>query len=78
MSQDKTKHNGRAPQGAMMTPKDAARYLSLEVSTLKARRRSGTGPKFYRYSSRCVRYRRQDLDAWIELQAADQEASEDE
>ena len=54
-----------------MTPVDAARYLSLEVSTLKKRRRLGTGPKFYRFSSRCVRYLREDLDEWIDDHAVD-------
>ena len=56
----------------MMTPRDAAAYLGVEASTLKARRSKGTGPKYYRYSSRCIRYKRADLDDWIEAQAAEE------
>ena len=86
MPKGRTGRQHRTPPGstggvnqmnAMMTPGDAAKYLRLEISTLKARRRKGTGPKFYRYSSRCIRYRREDLDAWIELQAADDQEVND-
>ena len=49
----------------MMTPRDAARYMGVDFNTVKRWRRTGEGPPFYRYSSRCVRYKRAELDAWI-------------
>tara|TARA_R100000808_G_scaffold17177_2_gene38155 strand:- start:177 stop:389 length:213 start_codon:yes stop_codon:yes gene_type:complete len=54
----------------MMASRDAASYLGVTHNTLKTWRRTGEGPVFYRYSSRCIRYRRADLDAWIESQSA--------
>lgn len=56
----------------MITTKDAARYLGVKASALIAWRHRGTGPKFHRYSSRCIRYKRADLDDWIEAQAAEE------
>lgn len=44
---------------------EAAAYLGREPSTLRWWRSKGLGPKFSgRYSG--VRYRRSDLDAWID------------
>ena len=42
----------------------AARALGLEPRTLQEWRRRGGGPPFVRISSRCVRYRLVDLEAW--------------
>ena len=61
-----------------MTTAEAADYLRIKRDTLKVWRHRGTGPQFYKPSAGLVRYRRQDLDAWIELQAADQGANDDE
>jgi len=58
-------HHRHKNQLYMMTTRDAAAYLRLKVSTIKGWRRTGEGPPFYRYSSRCVRYKRAELDAWI-------------
>lgn len=49
-----------------MTVKEAAAYLGLSPATLDTWRSTRTdGPPFLRYSARCVRYRRADLDAWM-------------
>jgi len=43
----------------------AATYLGIKEKTLGAWRARGYGPKFFRYSGRCVRYKKADLDAWL-------------
>ena len=48
-----------------LTPRDAARYLSSSQSTLAKMRCAGAGPCFTRIG-RAVRYRRSDLDKWME------------
>jgi len=54
------------PSPIMTTP-EAANYLRLAVRTLEDLRLRGTGPKFARLGNgRAVRYRREDLDAWVE------------
>ena len=44
----------------------AAELISVNPRTLQQWRLRGTGPKFVRISSRCVRYRYRDLMAWAE------------
>lgn len=48
----------------MATP-EAADYLGLKKSTLEALRVRGNGPKYAKLGNR-VRYRRVDLDSWLE------------
>jgi Helix-turn-helix domain len=43
----------------------AAKYLTVDVDTLRDWRRNGTGPRFRRIGSRCV-YCLEDLDAFID------------
>lgn len=50
----------------IMTEKQAANFLSLTPRTLQAWRYRGDGPQFIRISRRCIRYRRCDLDQWLE------------
>ena len=49
----------------LMNEKEAAELLGFAVRTLQTWRSRGGGPPFIRVSSRCVRYRREDLLAWI-------------
>lgn len=51
-----------------MTPEELAGYLKIPVSTCYAWRYKGTGPKGSKVG-RHVRYRRSDVDAWLESQA---------
>ena len=44
---------------------EAARYVRLSKPTLERFRISGDGPKFLKLGG-AVRYRRADLDAWLE------------
>jgi hypothetical protein len=43
----------------------AAKYLTVDVDTLRDWRRNGTGPRFRRIGARCV-YTVEDLDAFID------------
>jgi predicted DNA-binding transcriptional regulator AlpA len=49
-----------------MTQKEAAKFLDLKPRTMEVWRYEGGAPPFVRVSSRCVRYRPADLDAWVE------------
>lgn len=50
----------------LMTEAQAAELLGFAPSTLRDWRYQGDGPRFVRVSARCIRYRRCDLDAWVE------------
>jgi predicted DNA-binding transcriptional regulator AlpA len=52
----------------LLTPKEAGKILGYSESFLAQRRAAGTGPAYVKVSSRAVRYRREDLDAWVEEQ----------
>lgn len=52
-----------APESLLNT-KQAAAALNLSVLTLCDWRCRGTGPTFLK-AGRCVRYRRSDLEAWL-------------
>ncbi|MFO7877084.1 MAG: helix-turn-helix domain-containing protein [Desulfovermiculus sp.] len=45
--------------------KQAAQYLNLKKNTLEIWRLRGGGPDFVKFG-RAVRYRKQDLDAYVE------------
>lgn len=59
----------------LLTAKQAAAYLGLQVQTLSVWRCQRRGPKFVRLG-RAVRYRRQDLDAFIEANCVETVQSE--
>lgn len=46
---------------SLITEKAAAAFLGVTVRFMQARRQHGGGPRFIRISSRCIRYRRSDL-----------------
>lgn len=48
------------------TPKQAARYVGASEAALRLWRAEGKGPRFFRAGDKLVRYRRIDLDEWIE------------
>jgi len=51
----------------LLDTKSAAAYIAIDPRTLEGwRYRGQVGPRFIRYSARVVRYRRRDLDAWLE------------
>ena len=50
----------------LMTRDDAADYLGITKDTLAQMASRGIGPQYAKLSGRVVRYRRADIDAWIE------------
>lgn len=53
-------------QESTLTPLKAAKYLGISEASLRLWRSEGRGPRHFRAGERLVRYRRVDLDAWIE------------
>lgn len=53
-------------QQTTLTPRQAAHYLGISDSALRLWRSEGKGPRFFRAGEKLIRYRRADLDAWIE------------
>jgi hypothetical protein len=53
----------------MMRSAEAARYIDMSDSWLRQSRMNGRtdGPPFLRQGARAIRYRRHDLDRWLEL-----------
>lgn len=49
-----------------MTPKEAARYVGVSEAVLRLWRSRGEGPRYFRAGEKLIRYRRGDLDGWIE------------
>jgi excisionase family DNA binding protein len=49
-----------------LTPREAARYLGISDAALRLWRSEDKGPRYFKAGEKLVRYRRTDLDAWIE------------
>jgi predicted DNA-binding transcriptional regulator AlpA len=49
-----------------LTPKQAGRYLGLSEAVLRLWRAEGKGPRHFKAGEKLVRYRKSDLDLWIE------------
>lgn len=45
---------------------DAGPYIGVSPKTLRNWRSRGEGPRYVRYSARCVRYRISGLDAYVD------------
>jgi hypothetical protein len=58
-------HNGPSAADELLTPKQAAEYLKCSVCWLAQLRMMARGPAFTRHG-RWLRYRRADLEKWIE------------
>jgi len=52
----------------LMSTEDLARYLGIPVNTLYQWRHKGEGPRAIRVG-RHLRFRREDVDAWLERNA---------
>ena len=48
-----------------LSPREAGGYLSISTNALERMRRCGGGPRFAKLGRRTVRYRVEDLDAWM-------------
>ena len=60
-----TSKENAIPERKLLPPPDAADYLGISIPKLNKGRCDGTGPAFVRISSRCIRYRIEDLDRYI-------------
>jgi len=49
----------------LLREREAARYLNYAMKTLQSWRNQGVGPKYLKVGSRTVRYRLDDLKAWV-------------
>lgn len=58
-------NEGMYQQNAL-TPREAAKYLRVSEAALRLWRSRGEGPLYFRAGPKLVRYRRIDLDLWIE------------
>jgi len=48
-----------------LSPKEAAEYLGISISSLNQSRTTGEGPRYAKIGRRVI-YDRCDLDAWVE------------
>jgi hypothetical protein len=55
----------------LMDSIEAAQYIHVHVRTMEGWRFRGTGPRFLRFSNRVVRYRKADLDAFLQRAAVE-------
>lgn len=49
-----------------LNERQAARYLGVSPATLRLWRAEGRAPRYFRAGERLVRYRRADLDSWVQ------------
>lgn len=59
----------------LLTPTEAANYLGVSPSLLERWRSKKKGPLFYRLSRKIVRYKKSDLDQYLETTATKNEAN---
>lgn len=55
----------------LVKPAELAESLGVSENTLRWWRHVGRGPKHVALTERVIRYRREDVDAWLEQCAAD-------
>ncbi len=61
----KTKDQLKVPPSPLLSPKQAAQYLGVSVRAIELWRQLNTSPPFFRVTKRCIRFRREDLDNWL-------------
>lgn len=60
----------------LMNKLQAAEYLGVSLRTLEGMMHNGTGPRFLKPSKRMVRFRKADLDSWVDDQPSYQSVSQ--
>jgi predicted DNA-binding transcriptional regulator AlpA len=53
-------------QESTLTPLKAAKYLGISEASMRLWRSEGRGPRYFRAGAKLIRYRKFDLDSWIE------------
>lgn len=53
-------------QESTLTPLKAAKYLGISEASMRLWRSEGRGPRYFRAGEKLIRYRRADLDSWVE------------
>jgi predicted DNA-binding transcriptional regulator AlpA len=69
LGRDKSSQKGTASVSDLqntLTPIQAAKYIGISEAVLRLWRSEGKGPRHFKAGEKLVRYRRVDLDAWIE------------
>lgn len=64
-TQDRDQAEAGSTGSMLLSEKEAAKLLGFSPRTLQAWRVTGDGPHFIRISPRCIRYRPEDLEAWV-------------
>ncbi len=59
----------------LLTTTEAASYLGVSPSLLEGWRSRQKGPSFYRLSRKIIRYRKSDLDQYLETTATKNEVN---
>jgi predicted DNA-binding transcriptional regulator AlpA len=59
-----------------LTPRQAANYIGVSDAALRLWRSEGRGPRFFRAGEKLIRYRRADLDFWVESRLSQSGTSE--
>jgi predicted DNA-binding transcriptional regulator AlpA len=59
-----------------LNEREAGKYLGISAAVLRLWRAEGKGPRYFRAGEKLVRYRRADLDAWIEARLSAPAAGE--
>lgn len=55
-----------SPFPDLLTPTETAKLLSVELNTLQKWRTLSQGPPYIKLSNKCIRYRRADIEEYIE------------
>jgi predicted DNA-binding transcriptional regulator AlpA len=66
---DKSAHSGAIAMNELLqtlTPIQAAKYLGISEAVLRLWRSEGKGPRHFKAGEKLIRYRKTDLDFWIE------------
>lgn len=53
-------------QEEILNRKEAAKYLGVSIQTMCRWAGKGTGPRLIKYGDKMIRYRKKDLDEWMQ------------
>ena len=54
-----------------LTPIQAAKYIGISEAALRLWRSEGKGPRHFKAGEKLIRYRKADLDSWIEARLSE-------